>query len=83
MVLVKNDNISSAVACDTTSCGGVDKKCINGFCQQGKRYNDLTILIMSGKNAGKWKCQYHYQWTDGTQSNSFTEYNDTPCDINP
>lgn len=80
---------SGATACDiTTNCTGNDKACIYNYCQEGKRYNTVTKYMTSGTHQGKWKCTYHYEWTDGSRSHNadgtdkdYNEYSDSPCDI--
>ena len=79
---IQTANPQNGIACNSSNCNGDDEKCINGFCEKAVRINPSTVRIKSGANAGKWKCTYYYQWSNGDTSATFTEYNQFPCDIN-
>lgn len=73
-----------AGTCNTTNCSGADKKCINGFCERSRRINTSTVLMLTGVNAGKWRCVYHYEFSDGSRfpvGSNIVDFNDVPCDV--
>lgn len=54
--------------CSTTTCSGVDKKCINGVCQTGTK-----VCTSTTGTKFNWVTTYHYEWSDGTKSPDYTE----------
>ena len=56
-------------------CTGNDKKCIDGRCETGiKKYTSSTLLGIR-----RYQCNYHYEWSDGTQSVNYIQYSVSPC----
>lgn len=62
--------------CNTSNCTGIDKKCVNNFCETGFRVNTDSFWDTS---MGEYQCTYHYEWSDGSWSQNYTEYNPDPC----
>jgi hypothetical protein len=62
--------------CDSTTCSGVNKKCINNNCETG-----VKVYTDSYKDSGlnKWVCTYHYEWSDGSWSSNYIEYSNFAC----
>lgn len=54
-------------ACDYTTCYGEDRKCVNGLCERG-----IMIFTNSYNVGSRSYCDYHYEWSDGSWSPSFT-----------
>ena len=61
------------------TCSGDDRKLVNGVCQQGNKFYDTSVYNSAAKN---YTCTYHYEWTDGTRSSTFTETSQSACSIN-
>lgn len=57
-----------------------DYKLVNGVCEQGCRVNTATAYVKVN-NVFVWRCTYHYQWSDGSISQDYTEYNSSACSI--
>lgn len=62
------------VTCNSSNCSGANKKCINNNCETGIRVN--TDSYQSG---GQWVCVYHYEWSDGSWSQNYTQNSSRPC----
>jgi len=62
--------------CNSNTCTGEDKKCINGVCQTGTKV--YTASVYSTK-AGYWICTYHYVWSDGSVGRDLQETSPTNC----
>lgn len=76
-VYYNDANASPPQPCQTGgNCSGPGKKCINGYCEQGRRINTSTRLL----NNSSWKCTYHFAWSNGDVSEDFNEENSIPCD---
>lgn len=58
------------------SCTGEGKKFINGTCESGVRFNSSTTYV-----GGVWKCVYYYEFSDGSVSQFYTEYNASSCPV--
>ena len=60
--------------CSTNNCSGVDKKCINGVCEQA------VIRLTSQKQDPRgYTCTYSYVWSDGSSSLYQIVRSQTPC----
>jgi YD repeat-containing protein len=60
-----------------TNCTGQGYACIYGNCELGVRINTYSYEIYPGV----WECIYHYEFSDGSWSQNYTEYNSQPCAI--
>lgn len=76
------------VTCNSGNCYGVDKKCVNGVCEtSAKIYTSSVYMKINNPNGSDppqiwiWRCTYHYEWSDGTMSVSYTEDNSTSCPL--
>lgn len=66
-----------AVTCTITNCPGQDKKCINNNCETGfKVYTSSTLI-----HGNNYDCTYHYEFSDGSWSQDYTETHTGPCII--
>lgn len=61
-----------------TNCTGEGYGCINGSCELGYRVNTASIYHWE---TGLYECVYHYEFSDGSWSQNYTEYNSLPCAI--
>ncbi len=59
-------------------CNLPNRKIINGICEMGVRI-DTGSYFDSG--TGLWTCIYHYQWSDGSYSIDYSEYNQQECPL--
>lgn len=59
-------------ACDV--CSGLDKKCINGVCEQGNKF----LLSSVQQTSTTWLCTFYYKFSDGSHSSNFTETSNDP-----
>lgn len=59
------------------SCTAQGQKYINGTCETGTRFNSSTTYMANGT----WQCVFFYQFSDGSVSPFYTEYNASPCPI--
>jgi hypothetical protein len=59
--------------CDNYSCTsqGPEYKCVNGTCEMG--YKVFTASYYDS-GAGQNICIYHYEWSDGSWSQDYTQY---------
>jgi len=64
--------------CDYYSCGaqGEGYACINGQCEWGYRVNTGSYYDYS---SGRYECIYHYEYSDGSWSQDYSEWSDFPC----
>ncbi|HKO82679.1 MAG TPA: DUF5977 domain-containing protein, partial [Chitinophagaceae bacterium] len=64
-----NANGTCSSNCNTSNCNAVNKKCVNGVCETGvKVYTDSIE-----KPDGSYICYYHYEWSDGSWSQSYSQ----------
>lgn len=63
-------------SCNTGNCSGEGYKCVNGICEYG-----FKIYTYSNYDefSGTYLCIYHYEWSDGTWSEDYSEYSSYPC----
>ncbi|HYF33139.1 MAG TPA: DUF5977 domain-containing protein [Chitinophagaceae bacterium] len=61
--------------CTTGNCTGANKKCVNGVCETGIKV--YTGSVQLGPHL--WECTYHYEWSDGSWSQNYTEESPTQC----
>jgi YD repeat-containing protein len=61
--------------CNSGNCSGVNKKCVNGICETGIKVYTSSVQI----GAHLYECTYHYEWSDGTWSQNYTEQSPTNC----
>lgn len=59
----------SGISCNSSTCSGPDKKCINGVCETGTKV--CTSSVRQG--GANWLNTYHYQWSDNSVSQDYTE----------
>jgi len=64
------------VTCNSNNCSGVDKKCINGICETGVKVYSSSVY---NRFTGLWTCTYHYHWSDGSNSQNYTQTSTTTC----
>ncbi|HKZ67026.1 MAG TPA: hypothetical protein VJ111_11740, partial [Chitinophagaceae bacterium] len=64
-------------SCTPSNCSGVDKKCVNGICATGAKVYTNSQYI----SPHYYQCTYHYQWSDGSWSQDYTEYSATMCEL--
>ena len=63
-------------SCDSNSCTGVDKRCVNGSCETGwKVYTDTYYDEVTNR----WVCTYHYEWSDDYWSQDYYEVSYFQC----
>lgn len=68
-------NISACplpASCNTSNCTGEGYKCVYGSCEYGYRIYTASYYDYG---SGMTVCVYHYEWSDGTWSNDYYEYN--------
>jgi hypothetical protein len=66
-----------ALLCTTSNCTGADKKCVNNICETGVRV--FTSSTQLGLHM--YECTYHYEWSDGSWSQNYTDIFTQPCAI--
>ncbi len=59
-----------------TGCTGEGYKCILGNCEFGTRVNTSSFF---NYKMGIWICTYHYEWSDGTHSQDYTQSSTENC----
>ncbi|HEU4471606.1 MAG TPA: hypothetical protein VFR58_11010 [Flavisolibacter sp.] len=64
--------------CNTSNCSGPEKKCINGSCEIGVKVYTASVL---NSNTGLYDCTYHYEWSDNSWSQDYTEQNAGACPL--
>jgi hypothetical protein len=62
--------------CTNANCTGVDKRCVNNNCETGMKVYTSSVWNNSMK---MYLCTYHYEWSDGSWSQNYTEYNKWSC----
>lgn len=68
-------NVSACPICTTSNCTGQGYKCVYGACEFGVKVYTSSVYI-------EWKlykCTYHYEWSDGSWSQNYTEESATTC----
>jgi hypothetical protein len=61
-----------------------DYKIVNGVCEQALRCNTSSTYVkvfLNGAWVFKWRCIWHYQWSDNSVSSDYTEYNNYSCPL--
>jgi hypothetical protein len=62
-----------------------ESKIVNGVCEQAVRCNTscthVKINQPDGTQIWKYRCIWHYQWSDNSVSSDYTEYNDYACSL--
>jgi hypothetical protein len=70
-----NSKGSCVLVCTSNNCTGEGKKCIAGICETG-----VKVCIGSEQVHGSlYLITYHYDFSDGTFSQNYTEYSSSPC----
>lgn len=68
-VIAANVSHAAKTVVDCTNCTGQSKKCINGVCENGQ------IVYTSSEQLGgtpiRFRCFYHYEWSDGSISPTY------------
>lgn len=59
------------------ACGDEGMKSINGQCETGTRINDASYSLPDGT----YRCEYHYEFSDGTASQEYISYGSSPCPV--
>jgi YD repeat-containing protein len=67
---------TTCVSCNTTTCGGIGQKCIQGACENGTRVNTSMVY---NTTTHMWTCTYHFEWIDSTQSPNYSEVSANGC----
>jgi len=69
-----------SVTCKYSNCHSIGEgyACINGQCEQGYRVN-LTPTYRY--DTGMYECGYHYEFSDGSWSQDYSENNYYPCSV--
>lgn len=71
-------NANGTCSCTVNSCTGVDKKCVNNFCETGvKKYISSTF----SKSTGLWTCVYIYEFSNCSQSQQYSESSSSACSV--
>jgi YD repeat-containing protein len=68
-----NGNCTDNNVCN--GCTGINKKCINGVCEQGIA---VTTNCYYNTATGQYEHTYHYEFSDGSWSADVTEYSGSP-----
>jgi hypothetical protein len=70
------NNIGSCTyVCSTANCSGVDKRCVFNSCETG-----VKVVTDSEWLGPHWYlCTYHYEWSDGSWSQDYTEESAFGC----
>lgn len=62
-------NTQICFVCNTSSCSGIDKRCVNGVCETGI----LVVDTYEPDAMGRCMMYYRYEWSDGSQSVQYSE----------
>ncbi|NCI45659.1 DUF5977 domain-containing protein [Sediminibacterium soli] len=70
------DNIGTCTyLCTSGNCSGIDKKCVFNVCETG-----VKVVTNSELLGPRWYlCTYHYEWSDGSWSQDYTEESAFGC----
>jgi len=68
-------NLSACPTCSSSTCSGEDRKCVFGNCEVGIKVYTNSFYI----GLGLYNCDYHYEWSDGSWSEDYSEFNTEPC----
>jgi hypothetical protein len=69
---------SCPLPCNSSTCTGVENKCVNGMCETG-----IKIYTFSFDNGNGYTCIYHYEWSDNSWSQNYTEDSAGDCPVTP
>ncbi|RBL91931.1 hypothetical protein [Chitinophaga flava] len=64
---------------DCASCSGEGKKCIDNVCELG--FKVYTASNVVGTNPIRYRCIYHYEWTDGSVSGNYSQTSNFACPL--
>lgn len=73
-----NSNGACTIICNASNCTGNNKKCVTGTCETGIKVYTDTYWDAS---LNKWVCTYHYEWSDGSWSQNYTQYSNFACPV--
>jgi YD repeat-containing protein len=70
----------SPAGCTYSNCEGTAeyKKCVNGVCENGWKVYTSSYYSVT---LHQWVCTYHWEWSDGSWSQDYTEYSTYDCMI--
>lgn len=70
------NSVGTCIAGGCSNCVGDDKKCVNGVCLQG-----IKVVTISNydPNTGMYECVWHWEFSDGTWTEDYTDYSLSPC----
>jgi YD repeat-containing protein len=57
------------VTCNTGNCSGINKRCVFGVCETGI----MVIDTYERDEMGRCMMYYHYEWSDGSQSDQYSQ----------
>ncbi len=81
--IISKSNISSSKTITSidpcAQCTGTKYKCINNNCEVGDKVYTSSTRIST--NPIRYRCIYHYEWSDGSFSSNYTETNSSSCDL--
>lgn len=79
VVSAYNGGSTTPLQCDDNSCvaNGPAYRCIYGKCELG--YKIYTSSENDSTRQGVYNCSYHYEWSDGSISQEYTEQNTGRC----
>jgi YD repeat-containing protein len=66
---------SCPLPCTSSTCSGEGYKCVGGVCERGIRVCTASIIEITDLYLNI----YHYEWSDGSWSDNYTEYSSEAC----
>jgi hypothetical protein len=70
----QNANCIALPPCTNVVCTTSGEKCINGTCELG-----IKVFTASENQGGTWLCTYHYEYSDGSWSDDYTQLSGSTC----
>ncbi|MET0463516.1 MAG: DUF5977 domain-containing protein, partial [Chitinophagaceae bacterium] len=71
-----NANGTCTFVCNTSNCTGQGKKCVNNTCETGVKVYTFCEQVTHSQR----RHYYHYEFSDGSWSQTYTEMNSNPCE---
>jgi hypothetical protein len=74
--------VTTGVSCSCSAglpCNGIDQKVIEGCCQKGIKVYTSSVQPDPDKHPDQWICYFHYEWSDGSWSQTYNENSSSEC----
>jgi hypothetical protein len=78
-IVVGTNASACPLPCTTANCSGQGFKCINNICEEGVRVCTHSVPV----SGGMYRTYFHYEFSDGSWSDDYSEVGPFMCGNNP